>query len=165
MSLPNDISRCSHKEYPLSCARKEAKIDEYSSVTDFSFAYFSGRGCAYRIKLLMRKMKSDKEIFGLSKIPDSAVISQLRSDLGAANSYIQELEFRLSGADVVLELSAKVKALENDNASLRGSLMALRGSDVEARHRAALNAKSKEIINLRKTVSELVYRLNKYEKL
>ena len=38
----------------------------------------------------------DKAVHGLDKVPDSAVISQLRQELGKANAYIDELKDQLS---------------------------------------------------------------------
>lgn len=40
-------------------------------------------------------MAKDIPIFNLEKIPDSALISLLRVELGKAESYIQELEYEL----------------------------------------------------------------------
>lgn len=40
-------------------------------------------------------MSKEKSIFGLEKIPDEALIGELRIELGKRNSYIQELEHEL----------------------------------------------------------------------
>jgi Sec-independent protein translocase protein TatA len=76
-----------------------------------------------------------KPIFGLDKLPDDAIIKELRTELGKANSYIQELENELKQAlnnvkeykankvvqtykDKVLNLEKKNKKLNDFNERL-----------------------------------------------
>jgi len=63
-------------------------------------------------------MKKDREVHGLMKVPEEAVISQLRLELGKANAYISELEERLSEGgnqikkDTLFHLEGRIKNLE-----------------------------------------------------
>ncbi len=52
-------------------------------------------------------MKKDREVHGLMKIPEEVVISQLRVELGKANSYIQELEEKLNSLGGLKDIKAK----------------------------------------------------------
>lgn len=47
------------------------------------------------MKTIVNIPRKDTPWSGLEKIPDEAVIKQLRKDLGAANSYIEELEDKI----------------------------------------------------------------------
>jgi hypothetical protein len=66
-------------------------------------------------------MRKDKEVHGLMKIPEEAVISELRIELGKAKCYIQELEEKiklLSGREIKQQtfdcLSGRIKNLEKE---------------------------------------------------
>jgi hypothetical protein len=79
------------------------------------------------------------------KIPDSAIISELRRQIGENEAYIQELEEKLKGEDVAQNRTLKKELLkETTIASLNKRLTKL------------LN----ENIGLRKNISDLVTRLN-----
>ena len=41
-----------------------------------------------------------EEIFGLCKVPDKVIIRQLKIDIGKANAYIAELEYKLKNKNV-----------------------------------------------------------------
>lgn len=87
-------------------------------------------------------MNKDKEVHGLMKLPEEAIIASLRVELGKANAYIAELEDSLKEA---LKCPPDLAKLMNDNSSLRGEIKKLRG-----------RIDSDEVMRLRRTVSELV---------
>jgi t-SNARE complex subunit (syntaxin) len=62
----------------------------------------------------------DKEWSGLLKVPDSEVVKLLRTELGKANAYIQELE---NTKGDVLKLEKKCKKLLDKCNSLDGLLV------------------------------------------
>lgn len=88
-------------------------------------------------------MKKDKEIFGLNKIPQEAVIAELRQELGKANAYIGELEDALKKMETNNE-----RKLKNDLKSMKCTIKQLAAQIVELRQ-------NDDCKRLRKTISEL----------
>lgn len=71
-------------------------------------------------------MKDNENHKDLLKVPDAVIIKELRIDLGKANSYISELEFKLKAQrkeNTVIEKESKykehIKGLETANRKLK----------------------------------------------
>jgi peptidoglycan hydrolase CwlO-like protein len=72
-------------------------------------------------------MKRDREVHGLMKIPSEVVISELRQELGKANSMISELQDKLNSLGGLKDIKAqhldclerRIKNLEKDNNKLQ----------------------------------------------
>lgn len=103
-------------------------------------------------------MNKQEPIYDLEKIPDSEFIKFLQVELGKKESYIQELEYRLS--EYSLGKDAYVQKLENDNKSLRGTINTLNFETRNVEYQKVIADNRKTIVNLRKTISDLICRLN-----
>lgn len=103
-------------------------------------------------------MNKQEPIHDLEKIPDSEFIKLLQIELGKKESYIQELEYRLS--DYSLGKDAYIQKLENDNRSLRGTINTLNIETRNVEYQKMIDDNRKTIANLRKTISDLICRLN-----
>lgn len=105
--------------------------------------------CMRTMAVKMRGNDKGSPIFGLDKVPEEAIIKQLRTELGKANSYIQELEESLTKmkeckknsvkcfkateigqayTNKIVRLEAKIKLLNKDKEQLIHDLIELRKS-------------------------------------
>lgn len=103
-------------------------------------------------------MSKQDPIHDLEKIPDSEFIKFLQIELGKKESYIQELEHRLS--EYSLGKEVYVKKLENDNRSLRYTINTLNFETRNLEYQRVIANNRKTITSLRKTISDLICRLN-----
>jgi len=73
-----------------------------------------------------KRTRKDQEIHGLSKIPDSVLISELRQEIGKLNSLVLELEEKLSKQATKKIKQATIESLENRIKNLNKELKAYR---------------------------------------
>lgn len=98
--------------------------------------------------------KKDTPVYGLEKIPDEVIIQELRLEMGKLNAYIEELEFELK--TIKADREGYILKLENTVKSLKNQMKPDPNSPKQI-------SKSKEIINLKKTISDLLCKMNKNE--
>lgn len=103
-------------------------------------------------------MNKQNPVHDLEKIPDSEFIKFLQIELGKKESYIQELEYRLS--EYSLGKDAYVQKLENDNRSLRCTINTLNFETRNLEYQRIIANNRKTMASLRKTISDLICRLN-----
>lgn len=77
-----------------------------------------------RKKVKPGKTRKDKELFGLSKIPDKALLKASQVEVGKLNAYISELEDTLASRDKeIADLKATVERQQNNIFDIEKALL------------------------------------------